>query len=152
MSLDETPAGPSLPSGTTEDVDVDAIEQKAPGAIWGSHEGRPEVYVESPRVARIGAALLAVFVAAGTVRWVWAAAALFDPSELACAGCATADWYRWTQLVLALAGIAAAAVTVAYLTYFAATERIWRRWRAVAMTFGALAAAWTILWLVALWL
>lgn len=120
--------------------------------MWGSHRGRPEVYVKSPRVARVGAALLAVFVAVGSVRWAWAAVELFRPDGLAAAGRVTADWYRWTQLVLAIAGIAAAAVTFAYLAYFAATGRIWRRWRTVAVTFGTLAAAWTVLWLFAVFL
>jgi hypothetical protein len=152
MSVEQSQPESALPSGTAENVDVEAIERRAKDATWGSHRGRPEVYVKSPRVARVGAGLLAVFVAAGTVRWAWAAVELFRPDELVAAGRVIADWYRWTQLILAIAGIAVAAVTFAYLTYFAATGRIWRRWRTVAVTFGALAAVWTILWLIAVFL
>jgi hypothetical protein len=126
-------------------VDTAAIAAEAGDATWGDHRRVPELYIKSPRLARIGAALLAIFVAIGTVRWAWVAYLLFRPQGLVCEGCAP-DWYRWTQLALAVAGIAVALGTMAYLVHFATTGRIWRRWRGVAMTFGALAASWTALW------
>jgi hypothetical protein len=110
------------------------------GRIWIS-----ELYIKSPRVARFGAALLFVFVAIGTYRWARVAYALFRPQGVVCEGCG-ADWYRWTQLILAVAGIVVAGVVMAYLAFFATSGRIWRRWLKVAMTFGILAATWTTLW------
>jgi hypothetical protein len=126
-------------------VDTATIAAEAGDATWGDHRRVPELYIKSPRLARIGAALLATFVAIGTARWAWVAGLLFRPRELVCEGCG-ADWYRWTQLALAVAGIAVALITMAYLVHFATSGRIWRRWRGVAMTFGALAASWTALW------
>ena len=98
----------------------------------------------SPRLARFGAALLAAFVVFGTYRWAQVARDLFQPG-LVCEGCLP-GWYRSTQLVLAVVGIGAAVVVMAYLAHFVITGRIWRRWRGVAMTFGALAASWAALW------
>jgi hypothetical protein len=125
-------------------VDTAAIETDAKNAMFGDRRGVPELYIKSPRLARIGAALLAAFVAIGTTWWAWVARALFR-QELVCEGCAP-DWYPLAQLVLAFAGIAAALVTMAYLTRFAASGRIWRRWTGVSATFGVLAASWTALY------
>lgn len=145
MSLDQSPPVPPDAPERDGPVDAAAIEADSPNAKWGDRRGVPELYVKSPRLARIGAALLTAFVAIGTARWAWTAYELSRPPELVCAGCAP-DWYRWTQLVLAIAGIIVALVTMAYLAYFASTGRIWRRWRGVATTFGILAASWTALW------
>jgi hypothetical protein len=145
MSLDQSPPVPPDAPERDGPVDAAAIEADSPNATWGDRRGVPELYVKSSRLARIGAALLTAFVAIGTARWAWTAYELSRPPELVCAGCAP-DWYRWTQLVLAIAGIIVALVTMAYLAYFASTGRIWRRWRGVAMTFGILAASWTALW------
>jgi hypothetical protein len=145
MSLDQSPPVPPDAPERDGPVDAAAIEADSPNATWGDRRGVPELYVKSPRLARIGVALLTAFVAIGTARWAWTAYELSRPPELVCAGCAP-DWYRWTQLVLAIAGIIVALVTMAYLAYFASTGRIWRRWRGVATTFGILAASWTALW------
>lgn len=137
----------SSPNGSQHSLGVDtaAIEETSERATWGSHRGRTELYVKSDRVARVSAALLAVFVAVGTVWWALVAYGLFRPADLICADCAPSDLFRWTQLGLAVAGIPAALVATAYLTYFAATDRMWRHWRSVAVTFGILAGAWTLL-------
>jgi hypothetical protein len=146
MAVDESP--PTSPDALEVEVRVDtaAIAAEAGDATWGDHRRVPELYIKSPRLARIGAALLAAFVAIGTARWAWVAKRLFRPPELVCEGCAPADWYPATQLILAVLGIAVALVTMAYLVHFASSGRIWRRWRGVAMTFGILAASWTALW------
>lgn len=136
-----------MPDTVADADESGTIVKRSSRAAWSSNEGLlPEVYIRSPKVARVGAGFLAAFVAIGAARWAWAAAALFRPLEVVCAGCAPADWYRWSQLLLAVAGIPVALVTMAYLIHFAATGRIWRRWRGVAMTFGILAATWSLLW------
>jgi len=145
MSLDQSPLVPPDAPERDGRVDAAAIEADSPNATWGDRRGVPELYIKSPRLARIGAALLTAFVAIGTGQWASTAYELFRPRELVCEGCAP-DWYRWTQLVLAIAGIIVALITMAYLAYFASSGRIWRRWRGVATTFGILAASWTALW------
>lgn len=146
MAVDEKPHPPS-PNGPRHPLGVDtaAIEETSERATWGSHRGRTELYVKSDRVVRVSAVLLAVFVAVGTVGWALVAYGLFRPADLICAACAPSDLFRWTQLSLAVAGIPAALIATAYLAYFAATDRMWRHWRSVAVSFGILAGAWTLL-------
>lgn len=126
---------------------VAETEENTDGVSWGSHDGRRALYVKSPRVARIGAALLAGFVLVGVARWVGAARMVFSPPALVCADCAPPDWYRWSQLLVAAVGITVALIAVAYLVYFAGSGRIWRRWHLTAMTFGILAATWSAMWI-----
>ena len=146
MAVDEPPpAVLDAPEGADR-VDTAAVSAEIGDATWGDDRGVPELYVTSPRLARFGAALLGAFVVAGSVRWAWVANAL-SRQELICEGC-SADWFQPAQLALAVAGIAVALVTVAYLTYFVTSGRIWRRWRGIAVSFGVLAASWTALYLV----
>lgn len=106
----------------------------------------PELYVTDHRAARVLSAVLAVGVAVGTAFWWSAAADRFDVPTLVCAGCSPPDWLRWAQLILAVVGIVAAAVQVAYFLNFAARGVVWRRWRGVAIVFGTLAGSYTVLW------
>lgn len=57
-------------------------------------------------------------------------------------------WFRWTQLLVAVAGLVAAVVEGVYLVHYALTDLVWRRWRGVTIVFAILASASTVLWLV----
>lgn len=106
----------------------------------------PELYVTHHRAARILSAVLAVGVTIGTVFWWREAITQFDVPVLVCADCAPPDWFRWTGLIVAVAGIAAAVIQVVYFLNFAVRGVVWRRWRGVAIAFGTLAAAYTLMW------
>lgn len=106
----------------------------------------PEVYVTDHRAARILSALLAVGVAIGTIFWWFAATDRFDVPSMVCAGCAPPEWFRWLQLIVAMVGIVVAVVQVVYFLNFAVRGVVWRRWRGVAIAFGTLAGAYTLLW------
>ena len=144
MSVEDSPPVSAEALELEVRVDTAAIAAEAGDATWGDHRRVPELYIKSPRLARIGAWLLVAFVAVGTIGWASVSRALFR-QELVCEGCAP-DWYPLAQLLLALAGISAALVTMAYLARFAASDRIWRRWTGVSVTFGVLAASWTALY------
>ena len=106
----------------------------------------PELYITGHNGARVLTAALAVGIVLGVVFWAREARSRFDVPSLVCDGCAPADWFRWTQLLLAVIGIAAALVVVVYMAHFTAHEVVWRRWRGASITFGVLAGAWTVLW------
>lgn len=125
------------------------------GAEAGSEERRrsPELHVTDHRAAQFLTLALAVLVAAGTVWWAFAAASTFEVPPLVCAGCAPPDWFRWLHLAVAVVGIAAAVVQIAYFISFAVRGVVWRRWNTVTIALGALAAAWTAMqWIDRLWL
>lgn len=106
----------------------------------------PELYVTDHTAARILSTFLAIGVAIGTAFWWPAAVDNFDVPPLVCADCVPPDWFRWSQLIIAIVGIVAAVVQVVYFLNFALRGVVWRRWRAVAIVFGALAAAYTLMW------
>jgi hypothetical protein len=135
---------PADRSSSVEDLDPGVIAAAAETATWGKYQKRFELYVKSDRVVRIGAGVLSGFLVLGAVIWTLESISLFSPTGLVCGECAP-DWFRWTQGVLALAGVAATFVLFAYLAYFSATGSIWRRRRGVATMFGGLVAAWSIL-------
>ena len=112
----------------------------------GRRRHLPELYVTDHLAARILSALLAIGSAIGTVFWWLAAADRFDVPSLVCPGCAPPDWFRWLQLIVAAVGIIAAVVQVVYFLNFALRGVVWRRWRGVAIAFGTLAAAYTLMW------
>jgi hypothetical protein len=107
------------------------------------YRGRPEIYIESPRLARVIAAVSAVVIVVGAAVWWGEVSVRFDQPDVI-----RPSWYRHLQLALGLAGIAAAACQVVYAGYFAITGRVWRRWRGVSILFLGLSSFWTILWLV----
>jgi len=143
---------PTDGASSVESVDPGEIAAAAETATWGKYQKRPELYVKSDRIVRIGAGVLSGLLTLGAVVWALKSISLFSleninlfsPTGLVCGDCA-ADWFRWAQAVLALAGVAATFVLVAYLSYFSTTGSIWRRRRGVAATFGGLLAAWSIL-------
>ncbi len=138
-------ASPDL-TGSVGSVDPAEIEQNSERATWGSHRGRMELYIKSDRIARITASALVVLIAIGAALWAWRAAALVRVPVIVCAECSPPpDWFRGTQLILAVVGTASALLAMAYLVYFAGSGRVWRRWRGVTATFGILAAAWALL-------
>jgi Co/Zn/Cd efflux system component len=101
------------------------------------------VYVTSDVLARVISGVVAAVLAAGMARWVIEANhRFFVPHPI------RPVQFRVPQLLLAVAGLTAALVQVAYLTYFATTDRIWRRFRGVSITFAVLASAWTAAWLI----
>jgi hypothetical protein len=106
----------------------------------------PELYVTGHNGARVLTAVMAIGIAAGVVLWILEARDRFDVPLLVCDGCAPPEWFRWTQLLLAVVGIAAALVVLVYMVNFTVREVVWRRWRGVSIIFGVLAAAWTVLW------
>ena len=106
----------------------------------------PEAYVTGHNSARVLTAAMALGIAIGVVFWVVEARDRFDVPDIVCDGCAPPDWLRWTQLLLAVLGIAAAVVVFVYMVNFVVREFVWRRWRGVSIVFGVLAAAWIALW------
>jgi hypothetical protein len=115
---------------------------------WGTSVVDPEFYL-SERVARLAAVVLAGLLVAGALVWLWVSARLFSPPDLVCSGCDD-SWFRWTQLLLAFAGIAMTVVVVVYLTYFWRTGVVWRHRRWVANGFGLLVGAWALVLIVVL--
>jgi hypothetical protein len=107
------------------------------------YHSRREVYVESDRLARLIMVAVVVIVAAGTVGWIVEARKRWSVIDAV-----RPDWFRVSQLALAIAGIAVALATIVYLSFYAITGRIWRRWRGLTIIFGALAGLWTGLWLI----
>lgn len=135
---------PADRSSSVENLDPGVTAAAAKTATWGRYQKRLELYVKSDRAVRIGAGVLGGLLILGAVVWARESISLFSPTGLVCGECAP-DWFRWAQAVLALGGVAATFVLVAYLSYFSATGSIWRRRRGVATTFGGLLAAWSIL-------
>ena len=103
--------------------------------LFAASGRRWEVFITSDRTARVVAGVLGSLILAGAARWVWVTVELAD-----------ADSERWwlLKLVVSVAGIAAAVATVTYLLVFAFTDRMWRGWRPVLLTFFLFAAAWTL--------
>ena len=135
---------PADGASSVENLDPEVIAAAAETATWGKYQKRLELYVKSDRVVRIGAGVLSGLLILGGIGWALKSISLFSPVGLVCGDCAP-DWFRWTQGLLALAGVAATFVLVAYLSFFSATGSIWRRRRGVATMFGGLVAAWSIL-------
>lgn len=123
----------------------------APGAAdhppkavrWDRYRGRPELYVESDRVARAVAGIAAVLIVLTMIPWIREAVIRLDVPEFF-----RPAWFRWAQLLVALAGILAALVEAVYLVHYTLTELVWRRWRGVTIVFAVLASTSTALWLV----
>ena len=123
----------------------------APGAAdhppkavrWDRYRGRPELYVESDRVARAIAGIAAVLIVLTMIPWIREAMIRLDVPEFF-----RPAWFRWAQLLVALAGIFAALVEAVYLVHYTLTELVWRRWRGVTIVFAVLASTSTALWLV----
>jgi hypothetical protein len=116
------------------------------------HDDRRELRSRSPRVARVVSWLLAVLVSVGLVVWAWNSWRLIDPCQRVvhdAAGCQTPPLFlRSLQVVVAVPGVVAGAVSLVYLVYLATTGRTWRRWREVAITFGVLVLTWTVVFAV----
>ena len=129
------------PDGVASDEPID-------GRHWAKADVEPEFYL-SERAARLGAIVLAGLLAVGALAWLWVTTQLFSVSELACSRCDD-GWFRWAQLLLALAGIAMTVVVIVFLTYFWRTGRVWRHRRAVATVFGLLVAGWALILVVVL--
>lgn len=110
----------------------------------------PDILVTDERRARLGAAALAVLLAVIGVVWFRTAIDLFSPPDLVCEGCAD-DWFRRSQLVLALGGIVLLGVSIAYLVHIAATGRTWRRRRVVSTAAAVAMGAWALLVIVFAW-
>lgn len=106
----------------------------------------PELYVTGHKGARVLTAVMAIGIAVGLIFWVLEARQRFEVPALVCDGCAPPEWFRWAQLLLAVPGILAGVVVLVYMVHFTIREIVWRRWRGVSITFGVLAATWTILW------
>ncbi len=96
-----------------------------------------EVWITSDVIARAGSGAMAAIIAGGTAAWASRAERLFDQES--------SEVYRWTQLVIAIGGIAAACIASGYFVRIAATGRTWRMWRGVLITFAVLSASWTLL-------
>jgi len=107
------------------------------------YHDHPELHIESDRVARTISGLIAAFIVAGLVLWMDAARDQWNVIELV-----RPWWVRLPQLLLGVVGIVVAAVEAAYLGYYAATGRVWRRWLGVTLLFAAVTGAWTLLYLV----
>ena len=106
----------------------------------------PELYVTGHRGARLVTAAMAIGIVVGSVLWAREARDRFDVPAVLCDGCAPPEWFRWSQLLLAVVGIAAGIVVLAYMINFVVRQFVWRRWRGASLVFGILAAAWTLLW------
>jgi type IV secretory pathway TrbD component len=103
---------------------------------------KPELYVESDRLARMIAGLVSALVVVGTVWWIDEAVARFGVPEVV-----RPDWFRWTQLSLAVAGVAGTIFWLVHLVRYTVTGLVWRYWRATTFAFVVAATAWTTLWL-----
>jgi hypothetical protein len=107
-----------------------------------SYNGKPEVFVESNRAARLLALAFTLVIVFGTGRWWSEAIDRFEvPDSVRPAG------FRVPQRALAFAGIASAVVETVYLLYFTLFGRVWRRWRGVTIVFAVLTFTSTMLWL-----
>lgn len=138
------------PAETTSlfDPDHEVSDDALVRGYWGTSVVDSEFYL-SERVARLAAVVLAGLLIAGALVWLWVSTTLFSPPDLVCSGCDD-SWFRWTQLLLALAGIAMTVVVVVYLTYFWRTGAVWRHRRLVANGFGLLVGAWALVLIVVL--
>ena len=122
--------------------------------IWLHGKGvRTEIRSRSLRLATITAWVTAAILLIGGTFWAINAWQLLDPCERtgvgSGVGClAPTSVLRTTQFVVALAGLAAAAVAVIYVLHLAITGRTFRRWRGVAATFGGLVIVWLAVYVV----
>jgi hypothetical protein len=133
----------SIPSGAQShaaDVPDSALDDDAPAT------GRldKEWVVSDERSVRRGAWILGSLLLVGSVVWARSAVLLFNPPDDVCEGCAP-DWFRWSQLLLSLVGIALALVAVAYVVNVARSGRTWNKRRRVTTTLAVVVAAWVIL-------
>ena len=97
--------------------------------------------MESDRLARVISGAIAAVLVLGGVRWAVEAWRRFAVSDAA-----RPTWFRAPQMLLAVAGMTMSVLLIVYLVHFTGSGLVWRRWRGVAITFGALAASWTVLW------
>ena len=108
-----------------------------------SYDDRRYVHIVSDRLARLVTGAIAVLIAFGIARWAVEAYNRFGvPDDI------RPFWFRVPQLSLAIAGVLVAAVEMAYLSYFTASGRIWRRFRGVTLVFAAFATIWTAIWFI----
>ncbi len=106
------------------------------------YRAKPELYIESDRLARFIAGLVTVVVVVGTISWIREAAARFGVPAVV-----RPDWFRWTQLSLAVAGFVVTVLFLVHLTRYTVTGLVWRYWRATTLAFAIASAGWTGLWL-----
>ena len=132
-------ANPPGATGDTPDVPAVHSAGDAPATGWFGKER----VVADERSVRRGAWLLAGLLSIGAAVWMRSASRLFSPREDVCAGCAP-DWFRWTQLVLALVGTGLALVAVAYLVNIARTGRTWIKRREVTTALAVVTTAWIV--------
>lgn len=131
------------------------MSDNAPRDVGGTrpdagHRRIPEWYIVDERAARLVAAFFAAVLVVAAVVWMRAAMHLFDPPSIVCDGCAE-DWFRRTQLALAIVGVVITGVACAYLLHVAATGRTWRRRGAVSTALAIAVLAWSGLVVAVAW-
>jgi hypothetical protein len=134
-----TPVSPRV----RRDLRTVARQEESQAIRVDRYHNRPEVYVESDRVARIITGIAAVLITFGTVRLVFEVQDRFAVPDLL-----RPLWFRLPQLLLGVAAIAISVVEVSYLVMFTITDRIWRRWRGVTILFAIIVSAWTAVWFI----
>ena len=125
-------------------ADAAVIEEVIETATWGSKRQPPELYVKADWVVRLGFGLLGGLLLVAAIGWGAAGYVLFSPPAVVCADCSPTDLFRWTQLLLMVAGVATLLVFASYLLFYAFKGRIWPHRRRVAYAFGILAAVWSL--------
>lgn len=133
----------SIPPGAPGDA-VDVTGSASDGDAPATGRLDKEWVVTDERRVRSGAWILGGLMLVGSAVWARSTMLLFNPPEDVCEGCAP-DWFRWTQFLLALVGIALALVAVAYLVNIARTGRTWIRRRQWTTALAVTVAAWVVL-------
>ncbi len=111
--------------------------------------GGPDLRSRSRKRTRVVSGILAVAITAGLLRWGVMAWRLLDPcARIGYSGQGDCEAppvvFQWLQFGVAVPGIVAGAAALVYLVHLATSGRTWRNWQRVAIAFGTLVLAWTV--------
>lgn len=124
----------------------DAVQVEQRPFWMDRHDGKRELRLRSRERARWAASLIGILVAVSLVRWAWVSVDLAARDDLD----RSWSWLAGVQFAVAVPGIVAGLVALAYLVFLVATGYVWRRWREVAAVFLALVLAWGVVYAIGL--